>query len=220
MRQFGLVSTTRWADALLRRLKTYIDARTIAPDAPGFIRTPAGLVPITSATSNSATDYPFQMLGKKTGALRQVEFRPGTLTATAMDAAYDGTPTVGGTAISAVDGDNNHPRLDVTGSDMRAWYGTTWDGVADGAGPGAVLIDAALVSSEITLRAAGDIPTEVAPTIDAATGAADVTGEFYLQIGIVQTRGEDGLYLFNDSVRASHRIIFCPPDSFRPYPIT
>ena len=215
MRQIGLTARTRWASLMLRRLKAYIDARTISPDAPGFIRTPSGLMPIQlNGMGTDAEFYPFQMIGH--GESVEVSFKPGTVTASVMDSGYSGTPTVDGTSIAAT----TPPKLTVTGADMRAYYYTTWEGIDDGGAPTATLAGATLMSCEIVLREASNPPTNVAPTVVAATGAPDTPGEFYQQIGIVQIIGGERLYVFNDTVRSSHRVVFCIPDDYRPYPVT
>ncbi|MGA0208060.1 MAG: hypothetical protein ACO3LT_09760 [Ilumatobacteraceae bacterium] len=215
MRQIGLTARTRWAGVLLRRLKAYIDARTISPDAPGFIRTPSGLMPIQlNGMGADAEFYPFQIIGH--GESSEVSFKPGTVTASVMDSGYSGTPTVGGTSIAAT----TPPRLTITAADMRAYYYTTWEGIDDGGAPTATLAGATLMSCEIVLREASNPPTNVAPTVVAATGAPDTTGEFYQQIGIVQIIGGERLSVFNDTVRSSHRVVFCIPDDYRPYPVT
>ena len=173
-------------------------------------------MPIQLNGASSSDVYPFQIIGHYDAAQPQVSFKPGTVTASVMDSGYSGTPTVGGTSIAAT----TPPRLTITAADMRAYYYTTWEGIDDGGAPTAALAGATLMSCEIVLREASNPPTNVAPTVVAATGAPDTTGEFYQQIGIVQIIGGERLYVFNDTVRSSHRVVFCIPDDYRPYPVT
>jgi hypothetical protein len=215
-RTIGLGTRTRWAGSLVKKIKGYIDERSIAPDAPGFIRTPQGLVlRDRPGGSNSTDSYPFQILSATDGSTPKIRVLPGTITAGEMDSGYDGTPTLGAGLVS----DEEVPTLTVSSINNRLWYKTTWEGIADGSGPGAVLENAKLMSAQIVLYAASSPPSEIAPTIDPADGSADVTGEYYQQIGIVRrTDGDTGMYLFNDTVRSSRFITFCPPSEWRPIP--
>ena len=215
-RIIGLATRTRWASSLVKKLKSYIDERSIAPDAPGFLRTPQGLVLMDrpGGGGNGVGTYPFQIFAATDGATPKIRVLPGTITSGEMDTGYDGTPTMGAGLVS----DEEPPTLTVTAADNRLWYKTTWEGIADGGGPDAVLENAKLLTAELILLDATSPPTEIHPTIDPADGTPDVEGEYYQQIGIVRRVGETGLYVFNDTVRSSRFLVFCPPGEWRPLP--
>ena len=211
--QIGLVVSGPFA-LLVRKLKSFIIRRSIASTVEGFERTPQGLVPIPGAFAEFTEDYPFQMRRGKEGNVLVVRFLPGTITAALQAENYDGTPEVNGEPITNSD---HYLPVGAAGT-KRTFYETTWEPSSQQIDGVWTIVDATLEFSELKL--ATTIPPDEAPEISLGDGTTTKKGKFHLPIGVL-TVTENGISdLFNDSVRSSHRIVYCPQADWRPYPIT